>query len=251
VSSVLWMDLEPRPAADQMAIDTATVHIAEQAGVRVMRLYRWLGDSVSFGANEAAIRHWNRHALEADQVPCVRRPTGGRAVWHDHADLTYAWTGPVTDHADVRRIYRDLHERLAAAIAAAGRTTALAADRGIPGLVAGACFDVPVGGEVLVDGRKVIGSAQRVYGARLLQHGAIAVQDQQHRLEPYRQSRATTTAAPSTAALEDADATAAAIAADWQQGGACQIGEELTSRILLASVEYRSHYLDPAWTWRR
>lgn len=245
------MDLRPRPAADQMSIDSAMVTVAEREGVALLRLYRWQESSVSFGANESALRHWNRAALEADQVPCVRRPTGGRAVWHDRADLTYAWTGPAVNHAEVRRIYRDLHERLAAAIATPGRAAALAAGRGVPGLVAGACFDVPVGGEVLVDGRKVIGSAQRVYGARVLQHGAIAVQDQQHRLGQYRRAQATTSDNAHGTRLDDAEATAAAIVGHWQRAGADEIGEELTSRILLASVEYRSHYLDPAWTWRR
>lgn len=246
-----WLDLAPRPAAEQMAIDTAMVAIAEGEGIPLLRLYRWRGDTVSFGANESALRHWDRRRLEADQVICVRRPTGGRAVWHGVSDLTYAWSGPATTPAEVRRIYRELHERLAAAIARPDRLVALAGASRPPGLGPGACFDVPVGGEVVVDGRKAIGSAQRVYGRHLLQHGAIAVQDRQQLLAGYRTVAPGHETPQSSASLDDAEATAGMIAMAWQAVGSRPAGPELTSRILLASVEYRSHYLDPAWTWRR
>lgn len=246
-----WLDLVPRPAAEQMAIDTAMVAVAERDGIALLRLYRWLEDTVSFGANESVLRHWNRPKLETDQVACVRRPTGGRAVWHDTSDLTYAWSGPAAHPAEVRRIYRDLHERLAAAITQPNRSIALAAAVGSPGLVPGACFDVPVGGEVLVDGRKAIGSAQRVYGRRVLQHGAIAVRDRRQCLASYRLVAPDCEPPQSEAMLDDAEATASMIGAAWHSAGGQPADPELTSRILLASVEYRSHYLDPAWTWRR
>jgi lipoate-protein ligase A len=35
------------------------------------------------------------------------------------------------------------------------------------------CFEAPAGGEVVVDGRKLIGSAMRAHGGSILQHGAI------------------------------------------------------------------------------
>lgn len=235
----------------QMAIDTAMVSVADHDGITLLRLYRWRGDCVSFGANESAARHWNRQLFEAAQVGTVRRPTGGRAVWHGAADLTYAWTGPAATPAEVRRLYRDLHETLASALGGAGRMVALASSRGTPGLGPGACFDLPVGGEVLVDGRKVIGSAQRVYGHRLLQHGAIAVHDRQQELSRFQLAGPARPPSVRHGALDDAVITAARIAEAWEAEGARIAGPELTSRILLASVEHQSHYLDPAWTWRR
>ena len=246
-----WLDLAPRGAAEQMAIDTAMVAVAECDGIALLRLYRWLEDTVSFGANESALRHWDRDRLEADGVATVRRPTGGRAVWHDAADLTYAWAGPASDPAEVRRIYRDLHERLAVAIADCDGEVALATGHGAPGLGPGACFDVPVGGEVLVDGRKAIGSAQRVYGKHLLQHGAIAVRDRQGQLHRYRLGPDAPAGIGNEVVLPDAEALAATIAAAWQRGGAAPVDPALPSRIVLASVEYRSRYQDRSWTWRR
>ena len=35
------------------------------------------------------------------------------------------------------------------------------------------CFDVPAEGEIVVHGRKLVGSAQRRFGSAVLQHGSI------------------------------------------------------------------------------
>jgi lipoate-protein ligase A len=250
MTEYLWLDLAPRAAAEQMALDTAMVEAARTDALTLLRLYRWSSDTVSFGANETVLRTWDRARLEQDAVGCVRRPTGGRAVWHGAADLTYSWAGPARDRAEVRRIYRDLHERLALAMARPDRIVALAAGGGGASLAPGACFDAPVGGEVLVNGRKVIGSAQRIFGQHLLQHGAIALDDRQQALSRYRlttgqQHRAT------EGGLDDAEATARDIAVTWQRAGVQPLPADMASRIVLASESHRSHYLDPAWTWRR
>lgn len=250
MKSLLWIDLEPAAADQQMAIDTACVDAARDHGVTIFRLYRWLGDTVSLGAHERAVGIWNRERLQADGITVVRRPTGGRAVWHDATDLTYAWAGPVNGPAGVRRIYRELHEQLATAISGAEQPVTLAGPRRSPGLVPGACFDVPVGGEVLVGSRKTIGSAQRVYRDHLLQHGAIALSDRSPLLARYRQDGGGIPAPQRDGELP-MESTAASIVAAWRGAGAEPIDTELKSRIVLATVEHRSRYQDPAWTWRR
>jgi lipoate-protein ligase A len=250
VTEFLWCDAVPRPAADQMAIDLAMVTVAREERVTLFRLYRWARDTVSFGRHEAAAIRWDRARLERDEVATVRRPTGGRAVWHDQADLTYAWTGPVAGPAAVRQRYREVHQQLAMALAGEGRALALAAaERGI-GLGPGACFDVPAGGEVLVDGRKAIGSAQRVVGDHLLQHGAIAIADRSPKLARYRRTPGAD--APLLAAtLPPASVVEDRLAGHWRAAGALPIPEWLTSRIVLASVEESARHADPEWTWRR
>lgn len=251
MNELLWLDLAPRPAWQQMAIDTATVDAARDHSLSIFRLYTWDGDSVSFGAHERAAETWNRPLLESEQVAVVRRPTGGRAVWHDASDLTYSWCGPLDGPAAMRRIYRELHERLASAIIDPGLAVSLAADRRVPGLAPGACFDAPVGGEVLVDARKAIGSAQRVYGDHLLQHGAIALCDRGASLARYRQDGEVVAAPNGVGQLPPAHVTAERIAATWLASGAGVIDSELTSRIVLDSVQHASRYQDVAWTWHR
>lgn len=246
----IWDDREARPAAAQMAIDLAMVDAAREEGVAMLRLYRWERDTVSFGAHEPATRRWDRARLEADGVATVRRPTGGRAVWHDRDDLTYAWAGPVSGPGEVRTIYRALHERLRDAVDLPVHTLTLATAERTVGLGPGACFDAAAGGEVLVDGRKAIGSAQRVLGRHLLQHGAIAVADRGPQLGRYRRVSGTE-AAGEGPLLPEAEELRARIAAHWAQGGAVPIPPRLTSRIVLASVGEQERHADPEWTWRR
>lgn len=246
----VWRDREPRAAWQQMAIDLAMVEVARDTGFELLRLYRWREDSLSLGANESALGTWDREALERDGVPCVRRPTGGRGVWHAAADLTYAWAGASGGPAGVRERYRELHRRLAQSVGALGLAAELAgAPSRSPGL-AGACFDAAVGGEVLVRGRKTIGSAQKVIGAMLLQHGAIALGG-----DPgaghYRRGAPSAARTSLQDSLPEADALADRVVADWISAGAAPAGAELTSRILHASVQHETRFHDPGWTWRR
>jgi lipoyl(octanoyl) transferase len=247
----VWDDRVPRDGATQMALDTALQARAAADGTIVLRLYRWASDTVSFGANEAAARHWSRPALEADGVPCVRRPTGGRAVWHAADDLTYAWTGPVALLGGQRAAYAALHRELADALApVVGAATLAEAPARLPGLAAGACFDVPVGGEVLVGGRKVIGSAQLIRDGALLQHGAVARRPHAARLAPYA-AVAPATDAVTTPSLASADTLAEAISAGRIARGAIVAPPELTAWAEQVSVEGAARFRDPAWTWRR
>lgn len=248
--TAVWLDDAPRDAAEQMAIDEALL-LAALDGAHCLRLYRWTTDTVSFGANESAAITWNRTALAAEGVPCVRRPTGGRAVWHAADDLTYAWTGPVASLGGVRSAYATLHRRLAAALAPLDLEATLAArPTRLPGLAPGGCFDVPVGGEVLIAGRKAIGSAQVVRQGALLQHGAIARSDRTERLYGFSRS-ADAPATPSAASLPEADRLAAAIAAWWRARGALAATPELTGAACAASLQLVPRYRDPGWTWRR
>lgn len=235
-----------------MAIDRALVDHAAAHGTAVYRLYRWSVDTVSFGANEAACRTWDRQRLERAQLPCVRRPTGGRGVWHDAADLTYAVTAPLAAFGDLRLAYRLIHERLAHAFREIGLAASVApTGRRVATLEPGACFDAAIGGEVLVANRKTIGSAQALFGSNLLQHGAIARADRQGSLARFRLAFPLDQPSTSGVELPAADRLGAAILAHWQADGAAPVSESVIAWAEAASHEYRAHFADPAWTWRR
>jgi len=161
--------LEPQGSSgpENMARDEALLTDADRTGTAFLRLYRFDPPCWSFGRNEPAI--------EGGGIATVRRPTGGRAVWHEH-EVTYAVAAPIAAFGRLRDAYRAIHERLAAALRSLGADVTLADDR--PTVPLGsdrptACFAATVGGEVLVAGRKVIGSAQVRRGAAFLQHGSI------------------------------------------------------------------------------
>ena len=247
-----WDDRTERTPAQQMAIDMAMVSVMDHSKASLLRLYQWRSDTISLGANEAALRTWSREVIEQAHVPIVRRPTGGRAVWHDSTDLTYSWAGPSDGPAGVRQRYRILHEELARALSGAIGQLSLA-DRSLrtPGLVPGACFDQPVGGEVLANGRKAIGSAQLVTGAGLLQHGSISRRRHAGQLARFRIGDGTARAGDTPHDLPDADQLRAAIERHWVESGSLPAPQGLIRQVIDASAANEAGFNDPDWTWRR
>ena len=162
----LFIDAIGRSGPENMAIDEALLDRADRCGESFLRLYRWDPPCLSLGRNEPAI--------ERPGIATVRRPTGGRAVWHEH-EVTYAVAAPIAAFGRLRDAYRTIHERLATALRSLGADVTVAEDRPIARLSDRPtdCFAATVGGEVLAAGRKVIGSAQVRRGAAFLQHGSI------------------------------------------------------------------------------
>ena len=161
-----------------MAIDCALLDLARSGEGAVLRLYRWEPFCLSFGRHEPALRRYGRDNVMARGIDVVRRPTGGRAVWHAR-ELTYSVAQPANG-VSLRESYRAIHGMLADAVRRLGAPALLAADPPrVAGLGAGACFAQPVGGEVVVAGRKVVGSAQLRENGALLQHGSMLLSDDQ------------------------------------------------------------------------
>ncbi len=164
-----------------MAIDQALLEEADRSGRAVLRLYRWDPPCLSFGRNEPALARYDRAAIARLGLDVVRRPTGGRAVWHEH-EVTYAVAAPLASFGSLRMSYRWIHERLVAALRSLGVAAAIAPDHTPvrPADRPTSCFAAAVGGEVLAAGRKVIGSAQLRQGTAFLQHGSILLDGSQN-----------------------------------------------------------------------
>jgi lipoyl(octanoyl) transferase len=240
----LLLDPAGHPGAWNMAVDETLLADAARSGASTLRLYRWSPACLSFGRNEPAGGRYDRGAIERLGLDVVRRPTGGRAVWHD-AEVTYAVAAPVAAFGSLAASYRAIHERLADALRSLGVRAELATPRRTLAVGAGACFASPVGGEVLVDGRKVVGSAQVRCGTAFLQHGSILLAGSQDVIQAVsRQPSAASAASSVSAALGRCvgfDEVAAAVLGTW--------GEPLTPSDpppIRPSV-----FSDPAWTWRR
>jgi lipoate-protein ligase A len=171
----LLLEAHGSPGVENMAVDAELLHRADATGEAFLRLYRFDPPCLSFGRNQGT-SGYDRAAIERLGLDVIRRPTGGGSVWHEH-DLTYAVAAPIAVFGGLRAAYREIHRRLAAALSALGVSTTLAPDRHRPPPPTaldrhGPCFAAPAGGEVLVGGRKVVGSAQVRQGAALLQHGS-------------------------------------------------------------------------------
>ena len=245
------IDPAGRPGTENMGLDQALLDDVDHRGdVAYLRLYRWNPPCLSFGRNEPALSRYDRSEIERLGVDVVRRPTGGRAVWHDD-EVTYAVAAPVAAFGCLRDSYHAIHRRLARALRALDVDATLAPPGARPGsLSAGACFAQPVGGEVLVRGRKVVGSAQVRQGTAFLQHGSILLggsQDLVARVsrEPARVANATSLSEVLGRRVAF-DEVARAIARTWPTDGeAVRPGPSAHPPIR------PSAFTDPAWTWRR
>src|SRR5947199_8542442 len=169
----IYRDATPRSAAVNMAIDEA---LLEMAKVPSLRFYQWKSVALSFGyfGNFADVANY---ATERD---LVLRWTGGGIVFHGE-DLTYSIIIPATEPAfgeSPKSIYEKIHRALADALAERGQRATVAAilDRGAGVSDAGYnghCFANPVCADVMIEGRKIAGAAQRRTRAGLLHQGSI------------------------------------------------------------------------------
>jgi len=231
-----------------MAIDQALLEDAARSGRAVLRLYRWDPPCLSFGRNEPALARYDRAAIERLGLDVVRRPTGGRAVWHQH-EVTYAVAAPIAAFGSLREGYFEIHTRLAAALRELGVPATLAPPPGRP--IArlpdrpASCFAAPVGGEVLAGGRKVIGSAQVRLRDALLQHGSILLDGSQDVIGAVSRQPSTVSGATTLSAVLGRSVTfdevAPAIVAGWG----------VSSHRSAGPAVHPSAFLDPSWTWRR
>ncbi len=250
-----WPDTEARTGPANMAIDQTLLELAGEEGLSVLRIYRWDPHTLSFGRNEPAARRYDRAAIEREGIPTVRRPTGGRAVWHAR-ELTYAVAAPAERFGTLPAAYRAIHAVIADGLRALGAPATLAADHGAAALDAGACFASPAGGEVMLHGRKVVGSAQVRVGNGLLQHGSVLLDDDQARIAALTLGRAPAglelplnrvlDGPVSFEAVETAVAAAARRAwpGEWRHSTA-------TERILERARMHEPHFASSEWTWRR
>jgi lipoate-protein ligase A len=169
-------DLEPRPAALNMAVDEA---LLDSPSGLILRFYRWRRPAVSFGYfgcyAEVKSRSGDREM--------VRRWTGGGVVPHGD-DLTYSIIIPAWHPLFARSspaIYSDLHDSIRRALQANG-IGAMLANSATPKM-SDDCFANPVRADVMCEGRKIAGAAHRRSRAGLLHQGSIQRGDLPHQFK--------------------------------------------------------------------
>lgn len=255
------------PAADgawNMAVDEAMARrVGGGAVPPTLRLYAWRRPAVSLGYLQPIRSDGLLTACACHGVAVVRRPTGGRAVLHD-AELTYSAAVPLRGSwggLTVAQSYRRLGEALCAGLARLGIAATLGGPSG-PG--AGgrggvACFTARHAPAVLVEGRKLIGSAQRRWGDVLLQQGSILLRFNaalHQRLFPDWPREAPSRGVIWLADLlgeGEVDRIERALVAGWQQALGVRLkGGELDREERAAAERLRAtRYETPEWTHRR
>lgn len=155
-----------------MAIDEALLEGARDSGIPVLRFYSWNPACVSIGRLQRM-----PPTVPKSTFDWVRRPTGGRAVLHQH-ELTYCAVIPENclqkEHRSVLGAYDWLSQGFIAGLKTLGINAELAAaHRGRD--FADNCFNASAQCDFVVDGRKLIGAAQCRRHGIILQHGAVLI----------------------------------------------------------------------------
>ncbi len=156
-----------------------------------IRLYSWHCPTVSLGYMQSPDTELDLTALNAAGGVWIRRITGGRAVLHD-GDVTYSVTFPKTLRrmgGGIRETYGIISKCLAAGLGGASvKCEAHDSDGGLTGVgreVKLPCFLAPNRDEIMVGGRKLVGSAQKRTADAVLQHGSIPISADYRKLPLY------------------------------------------------------------------
>lgn len=167
----------PASGSYNMAVDAAIMRsVASGEGLPTLRLYAWEPACLSLGYgqtwHDVDLARLSKHGWEL-----VRRPTGGRAILHTD-ELTYSITVPESHElakGTIPESYRRISQALAAALGFLGTITQAnvqtvrSTDSDGP-----VCFEVKSHYEIaMLDGRKLIGSAQVRRAGVVLQHGTL------------------------------------------------------------------------------
>lgn len=173
------LDTGYRTGPENMAIDEAIMRAHAAGHVEpTLRFYGWKPAAVSIGYFQSMAEEVDLDAVRTGGWGYVRRPTGGRMIFH-HLELTYSVT--IREEwlpGGVVETYKAISRGLLAGVRRLGAAPELSGGeedprRIDPGGFHTACFDTPSAYELTVNGRKLAGSAQTRRDGVILQHGAV------------------------------------------------------------------------------
>ncbi|HEX2167697.1 MAG TPA: biotin/lipoate A/B protein ligase family protein, partial [Longimicrobiales bacterium] len=233
----------------------------QRGGGPVLRFYTWSPACLSLGRNQPARGLYDTERAAAAGIDIVRRPTGGLAVLHDR-EITYCVLGPLDLFGGPRAAYATINRALVIGLRRIGVGAMQAVDAGPRGPLGGSpapCFQSPAAGEVVVRGRKLVGSAQRCERGALLQHGSILLSGSQARVLDLLAGTAPDPRPPDGAiTLEELLGSSPAVpeVVDALCGGFSEtFGTPLAPRVLDDAERVRAdalvdRYRAVEWTWR-
>jgi lipoyl(octanoyl) transferase len=162
-------------AGHHMAVDES-VALAFQGGFSppTLRIYRWRSPALTIGRFQSSDEiDWE--ACRRHRIPVARRITGGGAVLHGQ-DLTYGLVGGTRfrpfDQRSVKETYLTLSRAFLKAFERLG-LEARPVRSPSRGESSARCFATPSWHEIAINGRKVIGSAQKRWKHSFLQQGSV------------------------------------------------------------------------------
>lgn len=165
-----------------MAMDEALLNFVSRGEIDpVIRFYTWNPATLSIGYFQRLKKEIDIEKVKEKGYGLVRRQTGGRGVLHDK-ELTYSVIVPESHPkmpTTVTEAYRVISQGLLEGFKNLGFETYFAVPRSkeerekLKQPRSSVCFDAPSWYELVVEGRKIAGSAQTRQKGVILQHGSI------------------------------------------------------------------------------
>lgn len=165
-----------------MALDEALLNFVSRGEIDpVIRFYTWNPATLSIGYFQRLQKEIDIDKVKEKGYGLVRRQTGGRGVLHDK-ELTYSVIVPESHPnmpSTVTEAYKIISQGLLEGFKNLGFETYFAIPRSkeerdkLKQPRSSVCFDAPSWYELVVEGRKIAGSAQTRQKGVILQHGSI------------------------------------------------------------------------------
>ncbi len=145
-----------------------------------LRFYIWSPPAVSFGKNQKEEEVLNFDECSKNNIDLVKRPTGGRALFH-HKELTYFLSGPL-DGKIFPKNFQENYNLISNCLLRGLYLLKIPAEikkqkeiyKTSP-LNPTPCFSEPAPGEIVIEEKKVVGSAMLVEEEFFLIHGSIII----------------------------------------------------------------------------
>ncbi len=169
----------PQSGVWNMAVDAALLEESLARDTIFLRLYRWSEATVSLGYFQKGTEQ--QHDPRLANLPTVRRLSGGGAILHHH-EQTYSCCLPASHPLAQQpsQLYEQIHavfvewlSEFGVAVAPRGRDSNRPEE---PFL----CFLREAAPDLVVNGNKVLGSAQRRRRGAVLQHGSFLLRASEH-----------------------------------------------------------------------
>lgn len=151
--------LEEHDAFTNMSIDEALLSgVSRGESQPTIRFYTWKPGAVSIGRFQSMIDEVNMDRCRDLGIDCVRRITGGGAVYHANGgEVTYSVVAPESAFSKgIRESYRDICSFVVEGLGSLGIKSEF----------------VPIN-DIVVNGKKISGSAQTRGQGSILQHGTV------------------------------------------------------------------------------
>lgn len=165
-----------------MAMDEALLNFVSRGEIDpVVRFYTWSPATLSVGYFQRLKKEIDIEKVKEKGFGLVRRQTGGRGVLHDK-ELTYSVIVPES-HPDMPTTITEAYRVISEGLLEGFKLLGFDAYFAIPSSKeereklkqprSAVCFDAPSWYELVVEGRKIAGSAQTRQKGVILQHGSL------------------------------------------------------------------------------